>query len=111
MRPLSLWLVAGILGLSIFVLLFSHAFPVASVDIKLSREEVSIITRVAGITLRGTGLRDTPGVLNRAFYVCASQKVNVIMASTTVVSATLYVAEKNAKSELLEMLQKEFEVQ
>ncbi|MBN3037879.1 MAG: CPBP family intramembrane metalloprotease [Candidatus Omnitrophica bacterium] len=39
MKPLRLWLAAGILGLVIFVFLFSHAFPVASVDIQISREE------------------------------------------------------------------------
>lgn len=33
------WLVLGIAGLAIFILFFNHAFPVASIDVKIDREE------------------------------------------------------------------------
>jgi len=34
------WIFAGIAGLIIFMLLFSHAFPIASINIKLSKQDI-----------------------------------------------------------------------
>lgn len=38
-KPLIAWSVLGITGLAIFIIFFSHAFPVASIDLKINREE------------------------------------------------------------------------
>lgn len=37
---ITIWLISGIVGFLIFVLFFNHAFPIASIDLKLSKEEI-----------------------------------------------------------------------
>ncbi|MFC1632311.1 lysostaphin resistance A-like protein [Candidatus Omnitrophota bacterium] len=39
MRNLIIWLICGLGALTIFILFFSHAFPVASVDIKIEKDQ------------------------------------------------------------------------
>jgi len=38
-KSLITWLVLGIIGLSLYCLFFNHVFPVASIDIRLTKEE------------------------------------------------------------------------
>ena len=46
------WAVLGLAGLLIFVFLFNHAFPIASIDIRLDRQEV---LDIAAAYVRGQG--------------------------------------------------------
>ena len=39
-KSLILWIFAGIIGLTIFTVYFNSAFPIASIDIRLSKDEV-----------------------------------------------------------------------
>lgn len=39
-KSLIAWSALGIIGLAVFILFFNHAFPTASIDIKLSKQEV-----------------------------------------------------------------------
>ncbi len=47
---LIIWLISGITGLAIFILFFNHAFPVASIDLRLSKKE--LLEKASGFIAR-----------------------------------------------------------
>lgn len=39
-EPLLIWMFSGVISLLVFILLFSHSFPMASIDIRLDKEQI-----------------------------------------------------------------------
>lgn len=77
---------------------------------KITEADKAVVVRgLTGIVIRGgASMRETPGVLERAFRVATDHGVNVIMAYTTLVSLNLFIESKDFTPEFMSALEREF---